>query len=61
MPPAPIVEGYDSEDQVNPRLVTGVLRFCADKMLFAPTVLDQETLAAIAGYIVEVCEEWRWM
>ena len=38
-----------------------VLRFCAEEKLFAPPVLDQDTLAAIAGQIVEVCQEWRWM
>ena len=38
-----------------------VLKFCADEKLYAPPLLDQDTLAAIAGQIVEVCEEWRWM
>jgi hypothetical protein len=27
----------------------------------APPLLYQDTLAAIAGQIVEVCEVWRWM
>ena len=38
-----------------------VLWFCTDQTLFAPPILDQDTLGAIAGHIVEVCEEWRWM
>ena len=38
-----------------------VLQFCANRDLFAPPFFDQDTLAAIAGHIVEVCEEWRWM
>jgi predicted nicotinamide N-methyase len=38
-----------------------VLRFCAGERLFAPPLLDQATLAAIAQHIVEVCQEWRWM
>ena len=38
-----------------------VLGFCADQKLFAPPLLDQDTLAAIAGHIVEVCQEWQWM
>jgi hypothetical protein len=38
-----------------------VLLFCAQEKLFAPPLLDQDTLAVIAGYIVEVCEEWKWM
>jgi hypothetical protein len=38
-----------------------VLQFCAEEKLIAPPILDQDTLAAIAGHIVEVCEEWRWM
>jgi hypothetical protein len=38
-----------------------VLGFCADEKLFAPPLLDQDTLAAIAGHIVEVCQEWQWM
>ena len=24
-------------------------------------ILDQNTLAAIAGHIVDVCEEWSWL
>jgi hypothetical protein len=38
-----------------------VLKFCADQKLFALPLLDQDILAAIAGHIVEVCAEWRWM
>jgi hypothetical protein len=38
-----------------------VLRFCAEKKLFAPPLLDQTTLDAIVGHIIEVCQEWRWM
>ena len=38
-----------------------VLQFCAEKRLFAPPFLDPDTLATIAGHIIEVCEEWRWM
>ena len=38
-----------------------VLRFCADENLSAPPILNQDTLGAIASYIIEVCEEWRWM
>jgi hypothetical protein len=37
-----------------------VLRLCADQTLFAPPILDQATLAAIAGHIVEVCTQWQW-
>jgi hypothetical protein len=38
-----------------------VLWFCAEEKLFAPPLLDPAILAAIAGHIVEVCEEWQWM
>jgi ABC-type glutathione transport system ATPase component len=38
-----------------------VLRFCAQEELFAPPLLDQDTLAASAAHIVEGCQEWRWM
>jgi hypothetical protein len=38
-----------------------LLQFCAEEKLFAPPLLDQDTLAAIAGHIIEVCQEWRWM
>lgn len=38
-----------------------VLEFCAEEKLFAPPLVDQDTLAAIADYIVEACEEWKWM
>jgi hypothetical protein len=38
-----------------------MLRFCAEEKLFTPPIFDQDTLAAIAGHIVEVCQEWRWM
>jgi hypothetical protein len=38
-----------------------VLKFCADEKFFAPPLFDEDTLAAIAGHIVEVCQEWRWM
>ena len=38
-----------------------VLKFCADRKVFAPPFLDQDTLATIAGHIVEVCEKWKWM
>jgi hypothetical protein len=37
-----------------------VLGFCASRTLFAPPVLDGDTLAAIAGYIIEVCTQWQW-
>jgi hypothetical protein len=38
-----------------------VLELLAEERLFAPPLLGQDTLAAIAGHIIEVCEEWRWM
>jgi hypothetical protein len=38
-----------------------VLQFCAGEKFFAPPFLDQDTLAAIAGHIAEVCQEWRGM
>ena len=38
-----------------------VLSFCAEAQLFRPPVLDSETLAAIAGHIVEVCTQWNWL
>jgi hypothetical protein len=38
-----------------------VLKLCAKGDLLAPPLLDQDTLTAIAGYIVEVCQEWQWM
>jgi hypothetical protein len=38
-----------------------VLKFCAQEKLFAPPILGEATLAAIAGHVVEVCQEWRWM
>ena len=38
-----------------------VLDFCAHSSLLAPSVVDQNTLAAIAGHIVDVCTRWTWL
>ncbi len=38
-----------------------VLQFCADPELFAPPILSPDTLAAIAGHIIEICTEWEWL
>jgi hypothetical protein len=38
-----------------------LLLFYTEEKLFSPPLLDQDTLAAVAGHIAEVCEEWRWM
>jgi hypothetical protein len=38
-----------------------VMDFCADEKLFSPPILDPDTLASIAGHIIEVCWEWKWM
>jgi hypothetical protein len=38
-----------------------MLRFCADSTFFAPPILSPTTLAAIAGHIIEICQEWEWL
>ncbi|MFL7810151.1 MAG: hypothetical protein AB8I80_16050, partial [Anaerolineae bacterium] len=38
-----------------------LLWFCSNGKLFSPPLLDQSTLVAMGGHIVEVCQEWRWM
>jgi len=38
-----------------------LLSFCADDELFARPVLSPDTLAAIAGHIIEICQEWEWL
>ena len=37
-----------------------VLRFLALKNLFTPPILDEPTLSAIAGHIIEI-GKWRWL
>ena len=38
-----------------------VLQFCAEQELFAPPILAPAALAAIAGHIIEICQEWEWL
>jgi len=38
-----------------------IAQFCADRDLFTPPILSPDTLAAIAGHIIEICQEWEWL
>lgn len=37
-----------------------VLVLCSDHALWAP-ILPQKALSAIAGHIIEICQEWEWL
>ena len=38
-----------------------LLHFCAENSLFSTSIFSTEILEAIAGYIIEICGEWKWL
>lgn len=49
-----LLRGLENEDRQQ------LLRLLQGDTPFGPPLLGPETLAAIAGQIVEICERWRW-
>lgn len=38
-----------------------LLSFCSETELFRPSVFDTHILSRIAGAVIEICTEWRWL
>src|SRR4051794_38502248 len=38
-----------------------VLKICATKEFYTPSILSPQTIHAVAEHIVEICQEWVWL